>query len=295
MNTTTPASAPTLGEALHEAHGQLTGAGITPTAARADTRLLAAHACKVTPTDLDDHLTGPVPPRFWQYIERRLAREPAERIAGHAYFMGHRFDLAPGVFVPKPETEEITKDAIARLNALTDAGTTAPVVVDLCAGPGTMAVTIARHVPAAQVHGIELSQAAARAARRNARGTGARIVQGDARDAFPHLNGTVDLVVTNPPYIPIGLRTSSPEVLGYDPPLALWAGEGGLGMIRAMELTASRLLAPGGVLLLEHGSYQLDSVPRLFTATGRWSHAASRPTCNDGCLTAVRNHTPPPA
>jgi release factor glutamine methyltransferase len=159
-----------------------------------------------------------------------------------------------------------------------------------------MAVTLARHVPAARVLGIELSQAAARAARRNARGTGARIVQGDARDAFPELSGTVDLVVTNPPYIPIGLRTSAPEVLEHDPPLALWAGEEGLGMIRAMERTAARLLAPGGVLLLEHGSYQLASVPALFRATGRWSHASSRPTCNDGCLTAVRNHTcAPPA
>ncbi|ALC18609.1 N5-glutamine methyltransferase family protein [Streptomyces pristinaespiralis] len=290
------AAAPTLAQALDEATGQLTGAGITADAARADTRLLAAHACQVAPGDLDTCLAGPVPPRFWHYVRRRLTREPAERIVGHAYFMGHRFDLAPGVFVPKPETEEITRDAIARLEALVRRGTPAPLVVDLCAGPGTMAVTLARHVPAARVLGIELSQAAARAARRNARGTGARIVQGDARDAFPELSGTVDLVVTNPPYIPIGLRTSAPEVLEHDPPLALWAGEEGLGMIRAMERTAARLLAPGGVLLLEHGSYQLASVPALFRATGRWSHASSRPTCNDGCLTAVRNHTcAPPA
>lgn len=282
----------TLGGALEAAVGRFVAAGIEAGAARADARLLAAHACRVAPDGLDAELAGPVPPVFEEYVARREAREPAERIVGHAWFMGHRFDLAPGVFVPKPETEEIVEEAINRLNGLVSRGVTSPLVIDLCAGPGTMAVTIARRVPAARVFGIELSQAAARVAERNARGTGARIVQGDACEAFPEFDGTADLVVTNPPYIPIGLRTSAPEVLNYDPPLALWAGESGLGMIRAMERTAGRLLAPGGVILLEHGRYQLDSVPRLFAGTGRWESASSRPTCNDGCLIAVRNATP---
>jgi release factor glutamine methyltransferase len=281
----------TLAVALDTAAGRLVEAGIGQEAAREDVRLLAAHALRVVPAELDGHLAGPVPDGFWTYVERRTAREPAERIVGHAWFMGHRFELAPGVFVPKPETAEIVEDAISRLDSLFQQGSPSPLVVDLCAGPGTMAVTIARRFPRARVYGVELSEAAARVAIRNARGTGARIVQGDARDAFPELDGTADLVVSNPPYIPIGLRTSSPEVLNYDPPLALWAGEGGLQMIRAMERTASRLLRPGGVLLLEHGRYQLDSVPALFAATGRWRTAESLPTCNDGCLTAVRGGT----
>ncbi|MFH8736606.1 N5-glutamine methyltransferase family protein [Streptomyces sp. NPDC017964] len=285
---TAGATPTTLAAALDLAVERLVAAGIGEAAARDDSRLLAAHAARVTPDDLDGQLRGPVPADLWTYVERRAAREPAERIVGHAWFMGHRFELAPGVFVPKPETAEIVDDAVNRLHGLFQAGIRSPLVVDLCAGPGTMAVSIARRVPQARVYGIELAQAAVRVAVRNAHGTGAKIVQGDARDAFPELDGTVDLVVTNPPYIPIGLRTSSPEVLNYDPPLALWAGEGGLQMIRAMELTASRLLRPGGVVLLEHGGYQLESVPRLFAGTGRWSAAASRPTCNDGCLTAVR-------
>ncbi|MFE7843257.1 N5-glutamine methyltransferase family protein [Streptomyces sp. NPDC057474] len=282
----------TLAAALEGAVTRFVAAGIEQAAARADARLLAAHAARVSPHDLDGHLHGPVPAGFWPYVERRAAREPAERIVGHAWFMGHRFELAPGVFVPKPETAEIIEDAINRLHTMIKQGNRSPLVIDLCAGPGTMAVTIARRVPRARVFGIELSQAAARLAARNARGTAARIVQGDAKDAFPEFGAAADLVVTNPPYLPIGLRTSSPEVLGYDPPLALWAGQGGLRMIRAMERTASRLLRPGGVLLLEHGRYQLDSVPRLFAGTGHWDSARSRPTLHDGCLTAVRAGPP---
>lgn len=286
------AGARTVGAALEEAVRRLVAAGIGQGAARADARLLAAHACRIEPDGLDGALASAVPPVFEEYVRRREAREPAELIVGHAWFMGHRFELAPGVFVPKPETQEIVEEAINKLGGLLSRGKTSPLVVDLCSGPGTMAVTIARRVPEARVYGVELSQVAARAAERNARGTGARIVQGDACEAFPELDGTVDLVVTNPPYIPIGLRTSAPEVLNYDPPLALWAGEGGLAMIRAMERTASRLLAAGGVLLLEHGRYQLESVPRLFGAAGRWSSAESRSTCNDGMLVAVRNPVP---
>lgn len=277
-----------LAAALDTAAARIAAAGVDEAAAREDARLLAAHVLRVEPTGLDALSAGPVPAEFWAYVERRVAREPAERIVGHAWFMGHRFELAPGVFVPKPETAEIVEDAINRLNGLIRRGNPTPVVVDLCAGPGTMAVSIARRVPAAKVYGVELSEAAARVAVRNARGTGAQIVQGDARDAFPELDGTVDLVVTNPPYIPIGLRTSAPEVLNYDPPLALWAGEGGLQMIRAMERVAGRLLRRGGVLLLEHGRYQLASVPLMFAETGRWRDAESVSTCNDGFLTAVR-------
>ncbi len=287
------ADARTVGAALEEAVRRLVAAGIDEAAARADARLLAAHACRVGPDGLDGVLATPVPPVFEEYVGRREAREPAELIVGHAWFMGHRFELAPGVFVPKPETQEIVEEAINKLSGMILRGNMSPLVVDLCAGPGTMAVTIARRVPEARVYGIELSQVAARAAERNARGTGACIVQGDACEAFPEFDGTADLVVTNPPYIPIGLRTSAPEVLKYDPPLALWAGEGGLAMIRAMERTAGRLLAPGGVLLLEHGHYQLESVPRLFRSTGRWSSAESRSTCNDGMLVAVRAPVPP--
>ncbi|WP_217245824.1 HemK/PrmC family methyltransferase [Streptomyces sp. AC602_WCS936] len=287
------AGARTVGAALEEAVRRFVVAGIGEDAARADARLLAAHACGVGPDGLDGALASAVPPVFEEYVGRREAREPAELIVGHAWFMGHRFELAPGVFVPKPETQEIVEEAINKLRGLLLRGNTSPLVVDLCAGPGTMAVTIARRVPEARLYGIELSQVAARAAQRNARGTGACIVQGDACEAFPEFDGTVDLIVTNPPYIPIGLRTSTPEVLKHDPPLALWAGEGGLAMIRAMERTASRLLAPGGVLLLEHGHYQLESVPRLFGGTGRWSSAESRSTCNDGMLVAVRNSVPP--
>ncbi|MFF7856442.1 peptide chain release factor N(5)-glutamine methyltransferase [Streptomyces sp. NPDC007904] len=277
-----------LAAALETAAARIAAAGVDEAAARTDARLLAAHALGVEPAGLDAQGAVPVPEEFWAYVERRVAREPVERITGHAWFMGHRFELAPGVFVPKPETAEIVEDAINRVIGLIERGNRAPVVVDLCAGPGTMAVSIARRIPAARVYGVELSEAAARVAVRNAQGSGAHIVQGDAREAFPELDGTVDLVVSNPPYIPIGLRTSAPEVLNYDPPLALWAGEGGLQMIRAMEKVAARLLKSDGVLLLEHGRYQLDSVPRLFARAGRWKEAKSVPTSNDGCLTAVR-------
>lgn len=289
----TRAEAWTVRSALQEAERRLAAAGIDGATARADARLLTAHACGVAANGLDGVAETPAPPVLEEYVRRREAREPAELIVGHAWFMGHRFDLAPGVFVPKPETQEIVEEAINRLSGLLSQGKTSPLVVDLCAGPGTMAVTIARRVPRARVYGIELSQVAAQAARRNARGTGARIVEGDAREAFPEFDGRVDLVVTNPPYIPVGLRTSTPEVLNYDPPLALWAGEGGLAMIREMERTAGRLLAPGGTLLLEHGRYQLGSVPRLFRRTGRWSSARSRATCNDGMLAAVRGPASP--
>jgi release factor glutamine methyltransferase len=122
-------------------------------------------------------------------------------------------------------------------------------------------------VPDAVVHAVELDEVALGWAARNLAGTGVDLRLGDAADAFADLDGTVDVVVANPPYIPLEAWESvAPEVRDHDPALALWSGDDGLDAIRAIERTAWRLLRPGGVVGIEHADAQGESAPAVFAA-----------------------------
>jgi release factor glutamine methyltransferase len=204
-------------------------------------------------------------------VARRAAREPLQHLTGTAAFRYVELAVGPGVFVPRPETELLAGWAVERAQAVVDAGRV-PVVVDLCTGSGAIALSVATEVPTAEVHAVELGEPAHAWATRNLAGSGVDLRQGDMADAFPDLDGTVDVVVCNPPYIPLEAYESvAPEARDHDPELALFSGQDGLVAMRVLERVAARLLRPSGVAGAEHADVQGESAPAVFAATGRWS------------------------
>jgi release factor glutamine methyltransferase len=206
-------------------------------------------------------------------VARRAGREPLQHLTGRTFFRHVELAVGPGVFVPRPETELLAGWAVEQ--ALEAAHT--PIVVDLCTGSGAIAKAFAHEVPHARVHAVELDEAAHRWAERNLAGTGVDLRQGDFATAFDDLAGTVDVVVCNPPYVPLEAWESvAPEARDHDPHLALFSGADGLDAIRVLAVRAAMLLRPGGVLGVEHADVQgadagSGGVPAVFAATGRWS------------------------
>ena len=202
-------------------------------------------------------------------MARRAAREPLQHLTGVAHFRHVELLVGPGVFVPRPETELLAGWAVEQ--AAAPSRRHAPVVVDLGTGSGAIAKAVAHEVPQARVHAVELDEGAHAWAARNLAGTGVDLRQGDLADAFDDLAGTVDVVVSNPPYIPHEAWESvAVEVRDHDPELALYATGDGLDTIRVVERRAALLLRPGGVVGVEHADVQGESAPAVFTGTGRW-------------------------
>jgi release factor glutamine methyltransferase len=157
-----------------------------------------------------------------------------------------------------------------------------PLIVDLCTGSGAIALALAQEVPRSRVHAVELSEDALQWTRKNMEGSRVDLRQGNALDAFPDLDGHVDLVISNPPYIPLTeWEYVAPEARDYDPELALFSGEDGLDLIRGIERTAHRLLRPGGVVVIEHADTQGGQVPWIFTEERGWADAADHPDLNN--------------
>jgi len=206
-------------------------------------------------------------------VSRRAAREPLQHLTGTAWFRHVSVEVGPGVFTPRPETELLAGWAIDA--AL---GMEQPVVVDLCTGSGAIAKSVADEVAGARVHAVELDEAAHGYAVRNLAGTGVDLRLGDAFTAFDDLLGQVDVVVCNPPYIPLDAWESvAPEARDHDPHLALFSGADGLEAIRRLAVRAADLLRPGGLLGVEHADVQGESVPAVLAETGRWTEVRDHP------------------
>ena len=173
--------------------------------------------------------------------------------------MGFRWielQVGPGVFVPRPETENVVQWAIDHVGPT-------PVVVDLCAGSGAIALSIAHEVPGATVHAVEIDPGALMWTRLNC-GNHVQVHEGDLAEALHDLDGTVDVVISNPPYVPSGDRDRlAPEALA-DPEAALFGGADGLAVIRVLERAAYRLLRPGGLVVVEHDDSQGATAPAVF-------------------------------
>jgi len=242
---------------------------------RADAEMIAAHVHGIGRGELHRVPDGEFDPRFWNEIARREAREPLQHITGLAYFRYLELEVGPGVFVPRPETEVMTGWAI---EALTEMDVAEPVVTDLGTGSAAIALAIAQEVPRARVHAVEADPLAREWAERNiARCAGSAphtrgrvtLEDGEFASALPSLSGAVDLVISNPPYIPVGAGVP-PEVGEYDPAGALWGGEDGLDAVRVIESAARRLLRPGGLVAVEHGAPQGAAVYWIFAEERGW-------------------------
>jgi release factor glutamine methyltransferase len=246
---------------------RLADAGVA--SAEYDASTLLAHVLGVSSGQLTlaQSVTHEQMSTFELLVARRAAREPLQHLIGRAGFRYVDLQVGPGVFVPRPETEELAGWAVERAMELE-----APVVVDLCTGSGAIAASLAFEVPQAQLYAVELDPGAHAWAQRNLATTGVDLQLGDMADAFPELNGRVDVVVCNPPYIPLEAWASvAPEARDHDPALALWSGEDGLDAIRVLESTAARLLRPGGWVGAEHADVQEESAAQVFLDSGRWT------------------------
>jgi release factor glutamine methyltransferase len=242
-------------------------------------------ARSITGATLTDELVG----RLGKMVERRAAREPLQHITGRAYFRSLELAVGPGVFVPRPETEQVAQFAIDALRVVASA---APIGVDLGTGSGAIAFAMATEVPHAVVYAIEKSPDAYPWTLENQRLTGAdnaTVVLGELADAFPELDGTVDVVISNPPYIPNDAIPRDLEVRLHDPAIALYGGADGLDVVHQVSQTALRLLHRGGTLVLEHGELQGDSIAALLRADG-WTAVATHPDLlgRDRATTALR-------
>ncbi|TDE96202.1 peptide chain release factor N(5)-glutamine methyltransferase [Occultella glacieicola] len=291
-----------------------------------DAVALAGHALGVP--NLVLAMAPPLPPdfsaRYAALVERRRLREPLQHITGTTAFRHLDLTVRPGVFVPRPETETVAQVAIDAARALAGASAVASilepsdptrsagaaavvdssgavvdspgaVVVDLCTGGGAIALSVADEVPGAWVTAVELSPEGVALARGDADrlGLAVRVLTGDVREAslLAELDGAVDVLVSNPPYIPPDAVPIDPEVRDHDPDLALYGGGAdGLEVPRAVVRAAVRLLRPGGTFVMEHAEVQAAAVRADVAATGAFTdiHTVVDLTGRDRMVVATR-------
>jgi release factor glutamine methyltransferase len=236
-----------LRSAIDSATTLLADAGID--SARYDAEELAAHFAGTERGRLP--LVGSPDDTFFDdynaAVAARSRRVPLQHLTGTAPFGPLMLSVGPGVFIPRPETEAMLEWAVAQSLPIK------PVVVDVCTGSGALALALARHWPDARVIGLDDSDAALDYARRNAAGTTVEFVHADVTRSgvLTELESQVDLVVSNPPYVPDGAELE-PEVVDHDPPHAVFGGPDGMAVIPAVARLAGRLLRPGGLFAVEH-------------------------------------------
>jgi release factor glutamine methyltransferase len=259
-----------LRRAIDDAAGTLAAAGVdTP---RVDAEQLAAHTAGVDRGRLAFH--EPDEPFFGRYrdvIDARARRIPLQHLTSTAAFGPVTVAVGPGVFIPRPETESLLEWALAQ--PLPDA----PTIVDLCTGSGALAVALAHERPGARIIAVDDSADALVYARRNSTSTAIELIEADVTTPglLSEHNGSVDLIVANPPYIPDGARLE-PEVAQHDPEHALFGGPDGMRVIGPIVDLAARLLRPGGSIAVEHDDTTADATTALFDQAGAFTDVASR-------------------
>ena len=271
-----------LADAVREATATLAAAGVP--SPRVDAELLAEHLLGVGLGRLRALMLGdtPAPEGYQELVAERARRIPLQHITGVAHFRYLELAVGPGVFIPRPETESVVQLV---LDWLKDTGRLQgmahPKVVDLGTGSGAIAGSIAHEVPGAEVHAVEFSEFAHAWAAKNLLPLGVHLIRGDLRDALPAHNGTFDVVVSNPPYIPAEAIPNEPEVALHDPPEALYGGGAdGMELPTAAAASAARLLVPGGYFVMEHAEVQAEWIAAMLERSGLWDrsdHAQSRP------------------
>ncbi|HYN29683.1 MAG TPA: peptide chain release factor N(5)-glutamine methyltransferase [Dermatophilaceae bacterium] len=265
-----------------------------------DAVALAAHLLGVAPAEVRRRMVlgAPAPEGYAVLVAERAARVPLQHLTGRVGFRRLVLEVGPGVFVPRPETECVAGWAVEAARAApagrgvaagrvvgaepvarAGAAGAGPVVVDLCTGSGAIALAVKDEVPSARVYAVELSDLAHAWALRNRDRLrlDVDLLLGDAATALPELDGGVDVVVANPPYIPPGAMPVDPEVRDHDPEVALYGGgPDGLRVPLAVAARAAGLLRPGGVLVMEHADTQGRTLPAALRRAGGWREVADR-------------------
>lgn len=272
---------------------------------RVDSELLVAHCAGITRGDLAKALimgntlwNSGVGESFVELVGERAKRIPLQHLTGLAPFRHLELRVGPGVFIPRPETEIVAQVAIDFASELLGATGGAPTIVDLCTGSGAIALSVLTEVTGAQVFAVELDKDAHRWAEQNVAqisapdGREVTLLQGDARTALPQLNTAVDVVISNPPYVPPGHVPNEQEVAEHDPQIALYGlGNDGLEIPRGITLAAARLLRTGGLYVMEHAEVQAQAARDMVENTTYFEPAttATDLTGRDRMVIARRN------
>jgi release factor glutamine methyltransferase len=259
-----------LHEQLDDARRALVDAGIPADGASLDAEVLARHVLgwdraalltrrrEAPPGDFND--------QYAALIVRRAAREPVAMIVGHREFWGLEFEVTPDVLIPRPETEFVVEEVLE----LARQGSSISRIIDVGTGSGCLAVALATEFTSADVIATDLSGPALAVARRNAarHGVGGRIRFVET-DLLVGVQGTADVIVSNPPYVPRRAAAElQPEVGGYEPAEALFGGGDGLEIMRRLLATASGHLEADGRLVVEFGDGQEADVTALARSLG---------------------------
>ncbi len=265
-----------LSEALANAIQHLAQAGVP--SPQADATWLLCHVLGIDRSDLltkitfDEEFSEQAANDLSQALARRAAREPLQHITGVAAFRSLELKVGPGVFIPRPETEQVVQYAIDYLKQLPVSGR----AIDLGTGSGAIAIAIAKEVPQTQVYAVELSESAYKYAEGNikANQVSVELRLGAMQEVVSDLVGQLDVVISNPPYIPNSAIPIDPEVRDFDPELALYGGEDGLDVIRDISGIGAALLRKGGLLVLEHADGQSEAIRELLLNDGWFNVAA---------------------
>lgn len=252
------------------AAAELASAGID--SARFDAEELAAHVTRTSRGTLRFHdADAATIAAYRDLVAARARRVPLQHLTGVAGFGPLLLSVGPGVFIPRPETEALLEWAMAQPLS-SDA-----LIVDLCTGSGALAIALATHFASARVIAVDDAPTALHYARRNADGTKVELVDADvtAPDLLPEFDGRVDLLVSNPPYIPDG-AVLDPEVAQGDPHHALFGGVDGMTIVTAVVAHAARLLKPGGALAVEHDDTTSVATVDAVTAAGVFTDVTAR-------------------
>jgi release factor glutamine methyltransferase len=285
---------------LSAAAKTLEQAGLDAESARFDATILARHVLRWDATiwithqsaEADDVMVEMIAP----LIARRATREPVAYITGAREFYGRPFRVTRDVLIPRPETELVVEAALAHLTSHEDVmpGRRPVRVLDIGTGSGCLAVSIALEAPFVRVTATDVSQAALEVARGNAWTLGAA-----SRVHFEHgeltagADGPFDVVVSNPPYVADGERASlARDVVDYEPAVALFAGADGLAVIRAIVPEAARVLAPGGLFVMEIGFGQAGGVETLVRMSGLFDTFDTRPDLQRITRVVMARRTP---
>jgi release factor glutamine methyltransferase len=263
-------------EALETANEKLTSAGVTSTSV--DAELLACFVLGLQRSELtmalirEELFPKDKIGKFEAAVARRVKREPLQHITGLAPFRYIELHVGPGVFTPRPETEQLVELAISHVKNVQR-----PVVVDLCSGSGAIAIALTTELTDPSVYAVELSEPAFKFLARNFEkyGLDAKNAKNeDLANAFDELEGQVDLVISNPPYIPDSAVPVDLEVQLHEPSLALYGGKDGMDVIRRISSRALYLLKPSGLLLIEHSDSQALAISELLLSQG-WLEVSS--------------------
>jgi release factor glutamine methyltransferase len=256
-------------EAARRAAARLERAGVPEPAASAEvllSELLGTGRAELA--TYEKPLTQEQASLYEAWVSRRMEREPVQRILGYAYFRNLVLDLNEDTLIPRPDTESVVDAALERI----DTRGYPRVVLDVGTGSGAIAISIAQERPRCEVHATDISEAAIEISRNNAARNNAAVSfhQADVASGLQFLNSSIDLLVSNPPYVDeiSAEHRLAPEVRKWDPPAALYSGADEYTFFRRIFVETPALLRDGADVVLEIGDGQAETVLDLGERSG---------------------------